>query len=268
MAVGRLAVEHELTGELDLVRRVVRVEPGRRGVAKSHLQHRGRHDEHHDDEREDGEPGGAPTHLPPADDCDRAQDRAGDDRGAAHEAEVPPAVGSADERPEDAARVSAPAQRPRVAAEQRHVHGDERTQNAEQGERPPAVDDDVHVAASRSRVGCEEGTGQPEDEPREWILEEAAVRERVNEEPEQHGGKRQAEPAVDPVEAHEGESFTSDHEQVEHESDYAELGGDGQRRGVRDVERRRPAAVGEALAGPRLRAEPDSDQRVVADHAR
>ena len=56
------------------------------------------------------------------------------------------------------------------------------------------LDDDVHGSASASGARPSERRGRaPSDEPRERVLEEAAVEERVHDEADEDGRERDAE---------------------------------------------------------------------------
>ena len=147
--VRRVPVPDELPGELDLVRRVVDVEPrlrvrraGRPGASSREPRSGGSRRRR------------SPTERPTGATCARASPRARPPRrarrrGAAGVRTTPRshvAVGGADERAEDAVRDRRRPERPRVGAERGDVSGDERAEHAEHGEGRAAVDPGAHVA--------------------------------------------------------------------------------------------------------------------------
>ena len=106
VAVGVRPVEHEVAREIDLVRRVVVVEPRCRRVAQPRLQRDGGHEQRHgdDDRRDDRDrPAGAPE--PGHGDEQQRDQQPGAERGSAQHPDVPAAVRGAHERPEQPVRV-------------------------------------------------------------------------------------------------------------------------------------------------------------------
>ena len=96
VAVRGLAVEDEIPRDLDLVRGVVRVEPGRRRVAKARLQEDARDGEQPGDEERDEE---RPPRRPPFTRVDEGYDEDESRRngGELEETRVPVAAGERDE---------------------------------------------------------------------------------------------------------------------------------------------------------------------------
>jgi len=94
--VRSLAVEDEIPRDLDLVRGVVRVEPGRRRVAKARLQEDARYGEQPGDEERDEE---RPPRRPPFTRVDEGYDEDEPSRngGELEETRVPVAAGERDE---------------------------------------------------------------------------------------------------------------------------------------------------------------------------
>ncbi len=140
--VGGVAVPDELPGELDLVGGVVHMEPRRRAVPKADLeQRRGHGDEQdHRDARSDEHPR-APGLRAPAGHGDRGDEHAGENGRGADDAEIPAAVGGADEGAEQAVpRDRRRSEGPRVGAEPGHVQRHERPQHPEDAEPGPPVD--------------------------------------------------------------------------------------------------------------------------------
>ena len=132
--VRRVPVPHEIARELDLVGRVVHVEPGVRRLAQADLEQH-RRDEQQDDDREREPEGHAPPpgSRAPADDRGGGHQHARKHRDRSDHAHVPAPVSRADERPENAvgmhgSRVEGPCLR----AQLRHVQRDERPERAEQ----------------------------------------------------------------------------------------------------------------------------------------
>src|SRR5262245_1368961 len=141
VAVGGVPVADEVARDLDLVRRVVREVPGVRRLAEPDLEQRGGHEQHSaDNDRErDREPAG-PGPDPPGRSGDEGDDEARQDRRRAEDAEVPLAVGGADERSEEPAWVHRGRHEgPRVRAELRDRDRDEHAQRRQQQPRAVAI---------------------------------------------------------------------------------------------------------------------------------
>ena len=126
----------------------------------------------------------------------------------------------------------------------------------------------VTRAPRHRRLRGEEARRDSEHEPCDRVLEEAAVEERVHEERDEDGGKREPEGLLDPEHAQQRLGGADEQRRVEREPDDAELGSDGERRRVRDEERRRAAVLRHRLTRPRLRAEADAHERVLPEHLR
>ena len=137
-----------------------------------------------------GHAAGAPGSEPA-----QRDEQAGEERRAARHAEVPFASGRADERAEETVRFDARRlERPGLRAEVGDDEDDERAQDCEQRQHLAAFEPAAHPAAASSvRSGSvsrsrgdrhrgERGAGDPEREPGDRILEEAAVEEGVNRE--------------------------------------------------------------------------------------
>jgi hypothetical protein len=155
--VGVVAVEDQVAGELDLVRRVVGEVPGLGRVPQTDLQQRGRHGQqgdHGDGERRGGP--ARPRHEPPRRRGREGDEHAGEERGRADHAEIPLAVGRPHQRAERALRIDAlRPERPRLRAELGHEHEHQRAEHAQQREGlAPAQE-----AGTSSRCGAVVGAG-------------------------------------------------------------------------------------------------------------
>ena len=189
----------------------------------------------------------------------RSAARKADARG---DAEVPLLAGGAHERRERPLRVHARrAEVPRVGAElgQRDRH--EREQHGAE-DQPLALG---HAAATSGRRSAAQRRAavrrrEADHEPGERILEEAAVEERVHEQPEQARAEREPERLVPPGDPPDQDRGRPEQPRVQREPDDAQLGEHGERRRVRDEVRawvgRCARAGGWRAAGRRFRRPP------------
>ena len=126
VAVGARPVADTRPGELDLVRRVVDVEPGSCRLPEADLERHGRKDEC----RRDREGGRCQDPRPPGANGERHECEDGDaaarqHRDRAEEADVPPLVGEPDEEGERTARLDVPGpEAPRIRPERADVQQD------------------------------------------------------------------------------------------------------------------------------------------------
>src|SRR5207247_5655722 len=105
--------------------------------------------------------------------------------------------------------------------------------------------------------GGEKARRTRNDDPGTRVLDEAAVEERVHEEGDEDGPERQAERGIAASDRVDRASRARKEGEVGEEADDPELGGDRQRRRVRDEPRLRPGALRVLLARERLGAESD-----------
>ena len=187
VAVRRVPVAHELARELDLVRRVVDVEPRRRAVAKPDLEQR-RGDGTSTTTAVQAATSTQARHDPPASRRSRRRRRAGRRARRASARRRGPS-------PRRRRARGARAGRGRRPAAVRNGHGSEPSdgtliatssaEHAEHAEGRAAVDPGAAHAGPSGRAAARAARklrGEPEHEPGERVLEEAAVEERVHEE--------------------------------------------------------------------------------------
>ena len=162
VAVGVLAVAQELPGQLDLVRRVVHVEPRVGRLAQAGLERDGRRCKQADDRRRqrDREPAG-PARDERRRSCGERDQHAGQEPGRADRLGVPLPVGPADEPGERPTRIDRTRPEvPRLGAEEGDGDEDDQPERAEQrpdGDRAePAVVPGIEFG--EPRVG-HEGAG-------------------------------------------------------------------------------------------------------------
>ncbi len=123
---------------------------------------------------------------------------------------------------------------------------------------------EASLPCGHARPG-QSGRGESDRPPHERILEEAAVRERVDEDDDQRRAERERERPVECAQAEHGQRRRPQEEDVDGGAEDPELGRDRERGRVRRGSR--AAALTPDLAcGALLAADPDAEDGVVADH--
>src|SRR6266508_4523309 len=161
VAVGVVPVGKQFAGQLDLVGRVVDVVPRLARLAQPDLEQDGRQQEgERDGQAQAAKKVGTPASPSPPSHGDERDEHSGHDSRRADGAEIPMAVGSADEWAEEAVRVQRRRpERPRVRAQFRH--GEQHQQPECREHRPPATGPDPPHRAAAGRVpGSATTTGE------------------------------------------------------------------------------------------------------------
>ena len=149
-----VAVEDEVARDLDLVRGVVHVVPGRGGVAEPDLQqNRGDDEQRGDDGAESDRPATAPAIRAPGDGARKRDEERRDHGGGARNIGIPLLVGGADERSEhavgiDVGRGEGPRARAQVG------QGDDREHAERPEQRPDGRASDRHQVRAGSGDGA------------------------------------------------------------------------------------------------------------------
>ena len=149
---------YEITGDLDLVRRVVVVVPRGGRLAQADLQEdSGNEERQRDDHCQRAEEIRSPGAATPTDRCNERDEQAREDSRRANEAVIPFATCCAHEWAEQSVRMHRRMERPRVRAELRDDDRDDEAERREDCPRAGAAD--RHRAGTASRGSLTRTTG-------------------------------------------------------------------------------------------------------------